>query len=107
MPELTDINWDDVEPVLDPLEIKVDTVYMFSRTKENLPANFPSGVSAESKRNSVIGCRDVKHCLVYHFLGVRVHVLHLCHHHVVYLGEHGWSHVFEVVILDNGRRDSS
>ena len=52
MPELTDINWDDVEPVLDPLEIKVDTVYMFSRTKENLPANFPSGVSAESKRNS-------------------------------------------------------
>ena len=52
MPELTDINWDDVEPVLDPLEIKVDTVYMFSRTKENLPANFPSGVSAESTRNS-------------------------------------------------------
>ena len=52
MPELTDINWDDVEPVLDPLEIKVDTVYMFSRTKENLPANFPSGVSSESKRNS-------------------------------------------------------
>lgn len=48
MPELDDINWDEVEPVLDPLEVKCDTAYMFSRALGNLPENFPSGLDADA-----------------------------------------------------------
>ena len=52
MPELSDVDWDNIEPVLDPLELNVDTVYMYSRANGNLPTNFPSGVSTESTRTS-------------------------------------------------------
>ncbi|MDY3077827.1 MAG: glycerophosphodiester phosphodiesterase family protein [Sodaliphilus sp.] len=48
MPELADINWDDVEPVLEPLEVKCDTAYIFSRALNNLPENFPSGLDADN-----------------------------------------------------------
>ncbi len=47
MPELDDINWDDVEPVLEPLDVKCDTAYIFSRSLGNLPADFPSGLDAD------------------------------------------------------------
>ena len=47
MPELADINWDDVEPVLEPLEVKCDTAYIFSRALNNLPDNFPSGLDTD------------------------------------------------------------
>lgn len=52
MPELADIDWNDIEPVLDPLEVKVDTAFMYCRDMGNLPENFPSGVATESTRNS-------------------------------------------------------
>ncbi len=48
MPELADINWDDVKPVPDPLEVKCDTAYIFSRALGNLPENFPSGLDTDA-----------------------------------------------------------
>lgn len=48
MPDLAEIKWEDVEPVLDPLEIKCDTAYIFNRELGNLPVNFPSGLDTDA-----------------------------------------------------------
>ena len=45
MPELEDIDWDKVVEPEDPIELKVDTLFMVSAAQGNLPANFPSGNS--------------------------------------------------------------
>ena len=48
MPELEDIDWDAIVEPLDPLEVKIDTLFSYTRDKGNLPQNFPSGISGES-----------------------------------------------------------
>ncbi|MBR5101779.1 MAG: hypothetical protein IK092_01480, partial [Muribaculaceae bacterium] len=52
MPELEDIDWGEVDDILDPIELKCDTVFLFSRFGGGLPQDFPSGVAAESAFNS-------------------------------------------------------
>ncbi len=48
MPELIDIDWGNVIEPLDPLEVKCDTVFKYSRYLGNLPDGFPSNQSSES-----------------------------------------------------------
>ena len=52
MPELDEIDWDAVVEPVQPLELKCDTVFKFSRFRGNLPENFPSGLTDESKYNT-------------------------------------------------------
>jgi hypothetical protein len=48
MPELEDINWDDIVEPMEPLQVVVDTVFSYTRDKGNLPANFPSGLAEDN-----------------------------------------------------------
>lgn len=41
--EIEDIDWDAIEDVLDPLELKCDTVFRHCRANGTMPENFPSG----------------------------------------------------------------
>lgn len=52
MPELADIDWDAVVEPVQPLELKCDTVFKYSRFRGDLPENFPSGLTDESAYNS-------------------------------------------------------
>lgn len=48
MPNLADIDWNAVVEPLNPLEIKVDTLFAYTRNRGNLPANFPSALDADA-----------------------------------------------------------
>ncbi len=48
MPELQDINWDDIVEPMEPLQVVVDTVFSYTREKGNLPTNFPSGLADDN-----------------------------------------------------------
>ncbi|MBQ2563143.1 MAG: hypothetical protein II559_07000 [Muribaculaceae bacterium] len=48
MPDLADIDWDAIVEPLTPIEIKIDTLFSYTREKGNLPVNFPSGIEGES-----------------------------------------------------------
>lgn len=52
MPDLADIDWDAIVEPLDPLDVKIDTLFSYTREKGNLPVNFPSGISGESPYSS-------------------------------------------------------
>jgi len=49
MPDLKDVDWDAIVEPSDPLEVQVETLFSFTRAESNLPTNFPSGISGESK----------------------------------------------------------
>lgn len=44
MPELAPIDWDAIVEPMSALEIKVDTLFAYTRFRGNLPENFPSGL---------------------------------------------------------------
>ena len=46
--DIPDIDWDAVEDVLDPLELKCDTVFRHCRADGTMPEGFPSGIEGES-----------------------------------------------------------
>ena len=48
MGELDPIDWDAIDDVLPPLELKCDTLFSFTRFKGNLPQGFPSKNANES-----------------------------------------------------------
>lgn len=52
MPELKDIDWNSIVEPSDPLTVEVETLFSYTRADGNLPANFPSGISGESKYSS-------------------------------------------------------
>lgn len=52
MPDLAPIDWGEIVEPKDPLEVKFDTIFAYTRAKGNLPANFPSGLSGESDYKS-------------------------------------------------------
>ena len=46
--DIPDIDWDAVEDVLDPLELKCDTVFRYCRANGTMPEGFPSNLENES-----------------------------------------------------------
>ncbi|MFI3240222.1 MAG: glycerophosphodiester phosphodiesterase family protein [Bacteroidales bacterium] len=45
MPELEDINWDEIPVRYDPIEIETELLWSYRDRDDNLPYNFPSGTS--------------------------------------------------------------
>ncbi|MBR5101836.1 MAG: hypothetical protein IK092_01785, partial [Muribaculaceae bacterium] len=43
MPDLADIDWASIVEPMDPLTIKIDTLFAYTDFRGNLPANFPNG----------------------------------------------------------------
>ena len=54
MPELDSINWSTVDSIPDPLPLKCDTIFCYSRGQGNLPQAFPSRAKKESIYNTAM-----------------------------------------------------
>ncbi len=54
MPELDSINWSTVDSIPDPLPLKCDTLFYYSRQLGNLPQSFPSRSKKESVYNTAM-----------------------------------------------------
>lgn len=54
MPELKDIDWSAIDSIPDPLVLQCDTVYSFTASQGNLPANFPHRATKSSSYNAAM-----------------------------------------------------
>lgn len=54
MPELEDVDWHSIDSIPDPLPIKCDTIFAYTRNAGNLPSTFPSRNKKESIYNSAM-----------------------------------------------------